>query len=358
MKKSTRMEKQFEGSVMGLDVGDRSSAYFVVDKSGRVESEGSIKTTEQGLAEVLQNRAHLRVVLEVGTHSPWISRLLGSWGHEVIVANPHRLRMITQSVRKNDRSDAETLARVGRLDIGMLTPVHHRSAQAQIDLAVVRARASLVSIRTRLVNEVRAVVKSCGGKRLPSCSVEAFARMATPSIPEALLPALKPLTDAIAELTTQIQKYDRTMEQMASERYPAARHLQQVPGVGPVTALSFVLTIEKPERFERSRNVGAYLGLVPRQRESGERAPELGITKRGDRALRSLLVQCAHYILGHHGPDSALRRWGLERCPPGARSQKKRTVVAVARKLAVLLHRLWVTGEVYVPLREEPAVAA
>jgi transposase len=306
---------------------------------------------------MLQHRPPLRVVLEVGTHSPWISRLLRSWGHEVVVANPHRLRLIAQSVRKNDRADAETLARVGRLDVDLLHPVHHRGEQAQMDLGVLQSRAALVGIRTGLVNDVRARVKSAGG-RLSACSPEAFPKLALPGIPPALLPALGPLLTVITDLTGQIRLLDRKVQQLIVERYPAAQMLQQVPGVGPVTALSFVLTIDDPHRFEHSRDVGAYLGLIPKQRESGDRAPELGITKAGDKVLRALLVQCAHYILGFRGPDSDLRRWGLRRCPPGARVQKKRTVVAVARKLAVLLHRLWVTGEVYVPVREERAMAA
>jgi transposase len=350
------MTRTFEGLVVGLDVGDRTTAFHIVDATGETVGRGTFPTREHAFAAHFQHRPCLRLILEVGTHSPWLSRLLESWGHEVIVANPHRLRLIAQSVRKNDRADAETLARVGRLDIALLSPVHHRSAEAQADLAVLRSRAALVAVRSRLVNEARATVKSIGG-RLPSCSPEAFPHVAFPWVPEALLPALRPLFETIASLTSRIREMDRELASTAA-RYPAAAQLQQVPGVGPVTALTFVLTLDDPHRFPRSRDVGAYLGLVPKQRQSGDRELHLGITKAGDRMLRSLLVQCAHYVLGYRGPDCDLRRWGLAHVTPGAASQKKRVVVAVARKLAVLLHRLWVSGAVYRPLRqEEPAIA-
>jgi transposase len=145
--------------------------------------------------------------------------------------------------------------------------------------------------------------------------------------------------------------FDREMRRMSTKVYPETALLNQVGGVGPITALRYVLTIEDPRRIERSRNVGAYLGLRPRQRQSGQRDPELRITKAGDRELRRLLVQCAQYILGPFGQDSDLRRWGLKLAGRGAATAKKKAVIAVARKLAVLLHRLWLTGEVYEPLR-------
>ena len=140
----------------------------------------------------------------------------------------------------------------------------------------------------------------------------------------------------------------------AAQRTPP----RQVPDVGAITALYYVLTIEDPGRFAKSRAVGAYVGLRPRQRDSGEQKPQLRITKAGDRLLRSLLVRCAHYILGPFGPDADLRRSGLRMAERGGAAGKKRAIVAVARRLAVLLHRLWVTGEVYEPLRGRAPQAA
>jgi len=126
--------------------------------------------------------------------------------------------------------------------------------------------------------------------------------------------------------------------------------LKQVKGVGTQIALTYLLTIEDPHRFAKSRDVGCFLGLRPGRRDSGESQPQMHISKEGDPYLRTMLVQGAHYILGPFGADSDLRRWGLKLAARGGKNAKKRAVVAVARKLAVLLHRLWVTGEVYEPL--------
>ena len=358
MRNDTTVATTVAGYVVGLDVGDRHSELHMIDAEGETVETATIRTTKEAMDVRFGSLPPLRVVLEVGTHSPWLSRQLEGYGHEVVVADPHRLRLIAQSRQKNDRADAETLARVGRLDLGLLQPVRHRSARAQADLAVLKGRAALVSVRTRLVNEVRGTVKALGG-RLPACSAEAFGRVATPHLPQELRVAMAPLLETIGMLNEKIRGYDRTLARLAEERYPQVKLLQQVPGVGPVTALAYVLTIEEPGRFGRSREVGAYLGLVPGQRQSGERSPQLGITKAGDRLVRSLLVQCAHYVLGYRGPESDLRRWGLAKAGQGGGVQKKKVVVAVARKLAVLLHRLWVTGAVYEPVRkEESAMAA
>ncbi len=337
------------GPTVGLDLSDTYGSVCIVDEEGSILEEGRVRTTTPALSRRFGAMAPCRVVLEVGTHSPWVSRLLADCGHEVIVANPRRLRLIAESDRKHDRADAEQLARLGRLDPDLLSPVRHRGKQAQEDLAVIRSRNSLVATRTALINHVRGSVKATGG-RLPACSAPSFHRKAAAAIPEELRTALSPHVDVIAHLTHEIAAADRVIEELIAGRYPEARALQQVPGVGPLTALTFVLTLEDPTRCRKSRLVGAYLGLCPRQRDSGTRKPQLRISKVGDRYLRRLLVGCAHYILGPFGPDTDLRRWGL-RYGAGNGNAKKRAVVGVARKLAVLLHRLWLTGEVYIPVR-------
>jgi transposase len=168
----------------------------------------------------------------------------------------------------------------------------------------------------------------------------------------------------IDALTAEIRNYDRRIETIAHERYPEATVVGQVQGVGSLTALAFVLILEDPRRFETSRTVGAYVGFCPRQSQSGNRDPQLGVTRTGDQLLRRLLINAAHYILGPWGADSDLRRGGLAICARGGKNARKRAIVAVARRLAVLMHRLWVTGEVYEPLRnstrrelEQPASA-
>jgi transposase len=335
-------------TTLGLDVSDRFSHYCVIDHDGEVVEEGRLRTNQPALQKRFEG-SPCRVVMEAGVHSPWMSRLFTSMGYEVIVANPRKVQLIAQSTRKNDRADAETLARLGRVDPRLLGPVSHRDARAQADLATIRGRNALVEARTLLINHVRGAVKSAGG-RLPACDAHTFYKKAREHIPPLLAPSLNPLVDAVEELTGRIKEMDRLVLELIETRYPEARCLQQIAGVGPLISLCFILTIGDPSRFKTSRQIGPYLGLVPKQRESGESSPALRISKAGNGFLRQLLVNGAQYILGYRGPDCDLRRWGLKRAGNG-KAAKKRAVVGVARRLAVLLHRLWVTGEVYEPLR-------
>jgi transposase len=335
---------------IGLDLSDTHVHYCVVNAHGQVLQTGRARTTAPALAQVLAPWGGSRVILEVGTHSPWVSRLLTRLGYEALVANARQLRLIYASHRKNDRVDAETLARLGRLDPALLHPIQHRSAQAQADLAQLRARDCLVRTRTQLINHVRGAVKAVGG-RLPASSAPAFVAKVRAHVPPELTAALAPLLALLTEVTAQIRALEHALEEVARTRYPVTRRLRQISGVGLLTALGYVLTLEDPHRFRCSRAVGAYLGLCPRQDDSGAHHAQLRITKRGDAMLRRLLVSSAHYILGPFGPDCELRRWGLALAARGGRNAKKRAVVAVARKLAAVLHRLWVSGADYQPLR-------
>jgi transposase len=293
----------------------------------------------------------LRIAIEAGTHSPWASRVLEEeCGHEVLVANARKLRLIYANKRKTDEIDAENLARLARLDPKLLYPLKHRGEDSQAHMAIIRSRQALIGCRTQLVNHVRGTVKSFGG-RLPKCPAVSFHNKAPEHIPEALRPALVPILETISSLTRRIRDYDRQLETISKERYPETDLLRQIEGIGPLTALTFVLTLEDPYRFEKSRSVGAYLGLVPATAQSGERDPQKRISKEGDEMLRKLLVGSAHYILGPFGSDSDLRRHGEKIASRGGKNAKKRAVVAVARKLSVLLHSLWMSGELYEPLR-------
>jgi transposase len=293
-------------------------------------------------------RAPAHVVIEVGGHSRWVAALATELGHRVTVANARRVKVISQNDNKTDRNDAELLARLGRADVGLLSPISHRRPELQADLAVAKARDVLVATRTKLVNHVRGTVKSFG-ERLPKCKAESFARRTRDLVPVSLKPALDPIYATLDALATQIREQDAMIERVA-KRYPDVEVVSQVSGVGVLTALVYVLTIEDKERFKNSRMVGAYLGLRPRKSMSGQSDPQLRITKAGDPFLRRLLVNGAQYILGPFGRDSDLKRWGLALAKRGGKNAKKRAVVAVARKLAVLLHRLWITGEVYEPI--------
>jgi transposase len=336
----------------GLDLGDKYSYLCLIDQQGgEVMEEGRLRTTPEALKRRFASEQRLRIAIETGTHSPWVSRLLEECGHEVLVANARKLRLIYANKRKTDEVDAENLARLARLDPKLLYPLKHRGEESQAHMALIRSRQALVGSRTQLVNHVRGAVKSFGA-RLPKCSARSFHKNAAGHIPEALMPALGPVLEQIASLTERIRDYDRKLEEISKESYPETGLLRQVEGVGPLTALAFVLTIEDPYRFERSRAVGAYLGLVPATDQSGDRDPrEKRISKEGDEMLRKLLVSGAHYILGPFGSDSDLRRHGEKIASRGGKNAKKRAVVAVARKLAVLLHSLWVSGEIYEPLR-------
>jgi transposase len=335
----------------GLDLGDKYSYLCLIDtQSGEVIEEGRLRTTPEAFERRFASEQPLRVAIEAGTHSPWASRVLEGCGHEVLVANARKLRLIYSNKRKTDEVDAENLARLARVDPKLLYPLRHRGEESQAHMALIRSRDALVSSRTQLVNHVRGTVKSFGG-RLPKCPARSFHKNAAGRVPEALMPALGPILEQIGSLTERIRQYERKLEEISKESYPETELLRQVEGVGPLTALTFVLTVEDPYRFERSRALGAYLGLVPATDRSGDRDPQKRISKEGDEMLRRLLVSGAHYILGPFGSDSDLRRHGEKIASRGGKNAKKRAVVAVARKLAVLMHSLWVSGEIYEPLR-------
>jgi transposase len=348
---------------VGVDLGDQWSHYCILGLEGETLAEGQLRTTQQNIAEFFQALNAARAVFEVGTHSAWVQEVICGCGHEVLVANPRLMEGSKRRKRKNDRIDANKLARLGRADPQSLHPMRHRSKEVRQDLVVLRARDALVAARTELINATRGLVKSMGA-RLPKCSSPSFAKKVEEAVPVEIREALLPLVRMAAALSADIKEYDKKIEALGREKYGHTTLLRQVKGVGPITALAYVLTLENPERFVKSRDVGPYLGLVPKQEDSGESQPQLGISKTGDTMVRKLLVGSAQYILGPFGPDTDLRRYGLRLCERGGKNAKKRAAVAVARKLAVLLHCLWVSGEVYEPLRQgmsptiAPAVAA
>ncbi|MEK6371132.1 MAG: IS110 family transposase [Acidobacteriota bacterium] len=360
MKKSTRRSTHRSIEVdwttvvsIGIDLGDRVSHYVALDSAGERAAEGPVPTTSDGFEKRFASIGAKVIAIETGTHSPWVSRLLKRLGHCVTVANSRKLRLIYENRKKNDDVDAEYLARLVRLDPKLLSPVEHRSEDAQQQVAVFRSRDVLVKTRSRLIVHVRGAVKSTG-VRVPVCSAEAFVKRAEPVIPRQLRPALEPILLSIKQLDAQIKIFDRHIEKLAKDEYRDAQILTQITGVGALTAVAFMVTIGDRSRFARSRTVGAWVGLVPGQRASGQSDPQQRITKEGDNYLRHLLINCAHYILGPFGPDCDLRRHGLAIAARGGKNTKKRAIVAVARKLAVLMHRLWTTRAIYEPLRNAP----
>jgi transposase len=353
IKKQSRPASRKPERIAGVDLGDRYSHYCVLTGDGELVEEGRLQSTEAGLRKQFANEPRMRIALEAGTHSPWVSRLLEGLGHEVLVANPRKIRAITASESKNDRNDAEKLARFAACDPKLLSPIRHRSPERQQDLNLIHARGSLVRARTGLVNALRGLVKSAGG-RLGACSTRSFPEKTRAAIPPQLQPAAAPLVEQIAHLNLAIAGMDRQVEALG-DKHPEIKLLRTVPGVGPIVAACYVLTLDRPGIIEDNRQAGAFLGLRPRQSQSGDKNPQHGISKTGNTCLRSLLVQAAHYILGRFGPDSALRRWGLSLAARGGNRGKKRAVVAVARKLAVMMHSMWRNRRPFEPF---PATAA
>ena len=343
-----------KGITIGMDLGDKKHQVCILDKTGKIITEEEVTGNRVAVTKFFKKHPGAVVAMETGTHSRWISQIAETEGLEVLVGNARKLRMIWQSRQKSDTRDAVMLARIARFDPALLCPIRHRGEQVQMDLEIIRARDLLVGERTKMVNHVRGVVKNMG-ERLPASSAKSFGRKA--KIPEALNEALKPMLEMIRELTNKIRGYDLMIKEKVASIYPETERLRQVGGVGPLTALAYVLTLEEPKRFAKSRMAGAYLGLVPRLDQSGQIDKQLRITKHGDGYLRRLLVGSAHYILGPFGSDCDLRTFGLKLMQRGGKNAKKRAVVAVARKLAVLLHALWRSGQQYEPKRIKPLAA-
>lgn len=325
--------------VVGLDLGDRHSHYCMLTITGEEVETGRIQTTRAAMEKHFAGEPRMRIALEAGTHSPWVSRLLKSFGHQVIVANPRKIPTLTKSESKNDRNDAEQLARMAAFDPKLLHPIEHRSPERQQDLNLIHTRSVLVRARTMLINSARGLVKSAG-QRLPKCSSEAFPQKAPAAVPPALKAACTPLLQQITQMNQTIALMDTQIDQL-EKKYPEITLLRTAPGVGPVVAACYVLTLDNPQAMETNRQAGAFLGLRPAQQQSGDSNPQRGITRTGNVYLRSLLVQSAQYILRRVGTDSELRRWGLKLAASGGKRGKKRAVVAVARKLAVVLLSMW-----------------
>jgi transposase len=334
-------------NVIGIDLGDKNHVAVIFDHNGTESRPQRIPNTRTALEKVLKKYPDSTVVMEAGTHSPWISRLVEEHGCTAHVGQPRKIRAIWDTDDKSDERDARMLGKLYQFDPAMIPIVHHRGMEAQADLAVVQSRRALMETRQKLINHVRSTVKSFG-ERLTSCGAASFAANTWEEVPEALCPALKGVYASIETLTEQIKEAESEIHRLCL-RYPETELMRQVPGVGPLTALSFALVIEDPTRFQKSREVGSFLGLTPKRDQSGETDKQLRITRSGDTALRTLLVNCATYILKENSPDCDLKRAGLRISERGGPRAKRTAKVAVARKLAVKLHRIWADNASYEP---------
>ena len=343
------MKNQSSAITIGLDLGDRKHAVCVLDAKGEILKQETITNSRGSLVALSRRYPGALMAMEVGMHSPWTSRFLKEQGHRVLVANPRKVHAIYKNVRKSDRNDAELLARMARSDEKLLSPVEHVSEEMQRDLLQIKLRDNLVRQRVDIISSVRFTLKSLG-ITLPSPNSDAFAKKARATLRKEhsdMLALIEPSLCVLDGMTEQIRTLDQSIAAMAAEKYPESEFLSQVGGVGLLTSLTFILTIGDPTRFQRKRDVAAFLGLVPRRDQSGETDKQLRISKAGNTYLRRLLVGCAQYILGPFGPDTALKRKGLKLTEKGGPRAKRKAVVAVARNLAVLLLTLWHDEAIY-----------
>ena len=341
---------------IGIDLGARNSAYCVQTPDREIATEGTLEINRDELGTLLEQHPGARIVIEASGPSRWVRDFAQELGHEVLVANPREFRVIAESHKKTDRNDARVLARFGQVFPELLHPVQLRGVETQLVRNMLTSRDLCVAQRTKHINLVRALVRNLGHS-LPSGSAAAFHRTMKPLIPEELRPLTDPHFHLLEVLSDSISGYDRKLENYAKKVFSEAGILRQVTGVGLITALAFVVTIEDPARFARSRDVGAYAGLVPKARSSGGKTPELSVSKRGDKIMRRLLVGAAAYIVRSSSPDCDLKRYGERLQGRGGQAARGKARIAVARKLAVLLHQLWITGEVYDPDRNLLAAA-
>jgi len=357
MKKTPKTKPSAAASneyTIGIDLGDKKHAICVIDAEGEIVEERTITNHRESLRRLSGKFPQGTMIMEVGSHSPWISRFLAKHGHETIVVNARKVRAIYTNDRKSDLLDARMLAKIGRMDRSLLHPIEHQSEEAQRDLLQIKLRDNLVRQRVDSISAVRFTLKSLGVK-LASPNTNYFAKKARTELAEIapeLLEMVGPTLEMIELATAKIKELDKRIEELGQTKYPETLRLRKIAGVGPITALTFVLTIGDPERFASSRDVGAYFGMVPKRDQSGPLDKELRISKAGDAYMRRLLVGAAQYILGPFGPDCDLRQRGHELEARGGRGAKKKAVVAIARKLAVLMHALWTKESDYKPLRD------
>jgi transposase len=333
---------------IGLDVGDDRSYACVLDPEGVRREVFSFRTDREELTRRF-DRQTARVVLEAGPHSRWISKRLSEMGHEVMVVDPRKLGLVAKSHCKTDRRDAEILALLGsaRGARGLLGKVEHRSEEAHCDLAVLVTRDHFVRQRTMNVNRVRGVLKSFG-IRVPRMSTKCFHEKAAQYVLPSLLPALLPILEEILSLQIKIKRLDDEIKRIAA-RYPQVERLRAICGVGPIIALAFLLSLGEPKRFKRSRDVGPFFGLTPRIFQTGRTDLQLPIARTGNPFVRRHMIQAAQCVLREKSPDCDLKRYGKKIEGRGGKYPKKRAVVAVARKLVVLMHQLLVDSTPYDP---------
>ena len=327
----------------GLDVSLRSCALCVVDTKGKALLERELPCEVQDIAECLTDFKHPieRVGFEAGTMSQHLFFGLQALGFDVVCMEARQVNAALSAMRnKTDKNDARGIAQV--LRTGWFSPVHMKSRKAHGQRALLSTRKALLNKTIDLANEVRGLLKIFGIRLPKSVSHGSFDSIVRPmiEIDDVLTHALLPLLDARVALYHHYLELDRRVKRAAS-RDEVCMRMMTVPGVGPVTALTFKAAVDDPARFNSSRTVGAHFGLTPRRYQSGEVDNPGRISRAGDRDVRSTLYSAANAMLMRTMAGSSLKSWGMRLKRTKGR---RRAVVAVARKLAVLLHRMWING--------------
>lgn len=336
---------------IGIDVHKMSSQICIQSEQGKLV-ERRIKTERQTLKEFFERRTKARIVLEASTESEWVARCLEGCGHEAIVADPNFAPMYATRSRKvkTDRRDARALCEACRL--GAYRKAHRKSDESRQRTRQLQVREALVRTRARYVSLVRALLRQ-EGLRVKSSGIESFAsKVKQLEMDDELQATLWPMLSMLEQLSEQIRKLDQGLKKQTADE-PTAARLQSVPGVGPITALSFVSLVDEVSRFASAKELRAYIGLVPREYSSGEKQGRGRITKTGNKRLRWLLVEAAWCILRLRKAETEpLRQWtmGIQK-----RRGKQIAVVALARKLAGILYAMWRDGTSY---QAEPGVLA
>lgn len=330
----------------GIDLAVRSSAICIMSSRGAVVMERVVPTDEAGLLAGVAGRARMRCILEASPLAEWAAAVLEGAGHEVIVIDPRKAKGVIASKKKTDKLDARNLARMGLT--GWYTQVHRKSSQARATRTFLQARAGLVQTALAQGSRIRGLLRAHGIKLGPVAESQFASRVKQAAQQQAgLWPMLEPLVKVWRQA---LEGAERMRKQMASQASAESvpRQLMTVPGVGPLVASTYVATIDEPRRFRSSRQVPAYLGLVPSVEQSGQREVHGRITREGDGLLRSYLIEAAQVLLTRTRRSCSLKRWGLRLWKKKGLAKAR---VAVARKLAILLHRLWITGETFDPAR-------
>ena len=349
-------------TTIGADVSDRTTKICVMsNESGkpRVVRETTIPTTPDGFRAFLEGQdKSAPLVFETGTHSRWIDKVGTGMGFKTFIANPCRLRMITESKTKNDKNDARTLARMALADVELLHPVRLRDDEHQKMVNLHEIRDQLVKERTAEILQIRTIAKSMGF-RIPDCSSECFHNIAKDSLPKALSDIVWPLMKELKSKAVTIKTVEKQMQRLAkSETFKAqVERLMEIPNVGFITATCFVaVTGGDMDRFDRPRDIGPWLGVTPRQDQSGDIDRQCHITKAGSKMLRWKLAECAQRVLQKNSADTDLKVKGLRICARGGKIAKGKSITAVARGLAVLMvAMLKKPNEQYVPLSDAKA---